>query len=363
MMSVFKNKELKAVLPIILWGVYLIFQLSSMMNRFETGWAVLRALLFVCVHILLFYIHLHILIPRFFEKKQYLIYSALLFAMVLASASFVSRIDVAFFREHALIFNHRNLPLHFKPGQIPQHMPGHPRGVGMRFGMLLFWIESVLMFFLSFLYYSSQKSNEREKEKTELQNKVLEAESRFLKSQINPHFLFNALNNIYSLSLMESKQTPEAIFKLSSMLRYVLYDSRSEYVSLTDEVKYIEDYIDLQRLKDEDDSNIDFKYSLGDSSAKLAPMIFIPFVENAFKHSNVDDKENGRIAISIESKPGEIVFVCENTLPVSETPKDQLGGVGLGNVQKRLQLIYKTRFDLEMEKREKVFYVKLLLRS
>ncbi len=160
---------------------------------------------------------------------------------------------------------------------------------------------------------------------------------KFLKSQINPHFLFNTLNNIYTLSMLKSDQTPDMILKLSNMLRYILYEcSDKDKVPIAKEVAYIRNYIDLQLLKDSEIKNIHFEEGIKDNVA-IAPMLLIPFIENSFKHSRIEDTEKGWINIKLSCNRKEIFFSCENSLPAVEYKKDKTGGIGIENARRRLE--------------------------
>ena len=165
----------------------------------------------------------------------------------------------------------------------PRDMPGLRRRVGpSRFFMhlLLIVVSHVIATFIETFVFAQKKQEETIQNK----NEMLQTELKLLKSQINPHFLFNALNNIYALSVIDSSQTQQSISYLSNMLRYVLYECDAELVPLKKEIDYINDFIKLYQLKSSKPYNITTKYSISDNSILVAPMLFIPFVENAFKH-------------------------------------------------------------------------------
>ena len=178
---------------------------------------------------------------------------------------------------------------------------------------------------------------------------MLEAETKALKAQINPHFLFNSLNNIYALSQMKSDKTPDAILHLSDILRYVTYDSNQNFVDLKDEIKTIESFILLQALKDDNQSNIKIEIDSSNGHYKIAPLLLIPFIENCFKHSNHDEKQTGWIDIKLKASDGKLFLVCANSKPEKIISKDKTGGVGMENVKKRLALIYPERHKLEIK--------------
>ncbi|MCB0631112.1 MAG: histidine kinase [Lewinella sp.] len=192
-----------------------------------------------------------------------------------------------------------------------------------------------------------------------IQNEKLETEMKFLKSQINPHFLFNALNNVYTLSLIKSEQTPEVVMKLSEMLRYMLYESNQHRVSLDQEKHYIENYIALQHLKDDAPLAVNATFDLMNPQEQIAPMILIPFVENAFKHSKIEDTEYGWIDIALTTTGETIDFQVHNSIAPTEFTKDPTGGIGLTNVRRRLELEYPNRHRLHISREDQQFRVHL----
>ncbi|MCB0655761.1 MAG: histidine kinase, partial [Saprospiraceae bacterium] len=183
---------------------------------------------------------------------------------------------------------------------LPWNHPPEWSGRGRPFPAHLFkrmaqfrWMGSVTPLLSSFLgsslYEISLYARQKDQESVQLQKEKLETEIKFLKSQINPHFLFNALNNIYTLSMMESKLAPDNILRLSEMLRYVLYDCNEEQVPLRKEIHYIRNYVHFYLLKDSSGLNVKLDLDESHPEKPIAPMLLIPFVENAFKHSKIED--------------------------------------------------------------------------
>ncbi len=200
-----------------------------------------------------------------------------------------------------------------------------------------------------FLLEGKNKAIEHEKIKTELS---------FLKSQINPHFLFNTLNNIYTLAITNSVQTPDAILKLSKLMRYLMNDSQQKLVSLTKEIEHLSQYIDLQKLRVTDKVTIDFKVE-GDTSLKeITPLILLPFVENAFKYG-ISAHDNSTIQILIQVKSNLINFKVINPIFKSNSLLIEAGGIGLANVQRRLNLLYNNHHQLKVTNDDLKFVVNL----
>lgn len=213
----------------------------------------------------------------------------------------------------------------------------------------------------SSLVVVSRFAGEKEKETIRLEKAKLETEIKFLKSQINPHFLFNSLHNIYALTIIQPDQASEQLLKLSDILRYMLYDSNEEKVPLAREVVYLKNYLSLAELKDSRGMDLRFHIEGETSELMVAPLLFIPFVENAFKHSQIEDLKKGYIHISLKTQEKQLIFIVENSRPKHVYKKDQVGGIGLQNIQQRLILLYPEKHQLKIEEQEDTFKVHLTL--
>ena len=203
----------------------------------------------------------------------------------------------------------------------------------------------------------------QEKQVLQVQREQLATELKFLKSQVNPHFLFNSLNNIYTLTLLHDEKAPESLLKLSGMLRYMLYDSETEAVPLGREIEYLRNYIALRALKDSRGLNVTARLDESRPALPVAPLLLIPFVENAYKHSRVEDLEQGYIRIDLTTTAGDINFTVENSVPAIPSPVDHVGGIGLDNVRKRLELLYPDRHELTVLPEPERFSIHLTLRT
>ena len=197
-----------------------------------------------------------------------------------------------------------------------------------------------------------------EKIHSTLKNEKLLAELAFLKSQINPHFLFNSLNNIYSLAYQKSESTPEAILKLSEIMRYMLYESNDNKVSLDKEIRYLENYIELQKLRFKNSASVTMIVEGDPQNKYIMPLILISFVENAFKHGIATDPHNP-INICLKINLGKLYFSIHNLK--NNHNKDQTVGIGLANVKRRLELFYKNQYRLEIENGSSLFSCELYL--
>lgn len=195
----------------------------------------------------------------------------------------------------------------------------------------------------------------------ELASQNQTSELALLRTQVNPHFLFNTLNNIYSLVYQKSPTAPDAVVKLSDIMRYMLYDAVSEKVLLEKEINYLKSFIELQLLRIKNKDFISFEVT-GDVNGKLiAPMLLIPFIENAFKHGDKSATNPG-ITIKLECNQKGIIFEVQNRKNISAM-KDESGGIGLNNVKRRLDLIYPQRYDLEIIEIDERFSVKLEIKD
>jgi LytS/YehU family sensor histidine kinase len=201
----------------------------------------------------------------------------------------------------------------------------------------------------------------------ELQNKILaaqlelkEQELHYLKSQIHPHFLFNTLNTIYGMAIKQSKQTPELILRLSNLLDYILYQISKPRVALKEEVLHIEEYVELERIRFKDTLNVNLSYGdIGDKIG-IAPMLLIPFVENAFKHGSIIDGYL-KININVKAERDKLYFFISNT--TLNYGNNREPGIGLDNTIKRLDLHYAGNYELNRELTENIFKVELIINN
>ena len=185
--------------------------------------------------------------------------------------------------------------------------------------------------------------NERVQRQLESEKKDMELQ--FLKSQLNPHFLFNSLNNIYSLAYQKSDKTADAVLKLSEIMRYMIYESNDSWVALSKEIEYVKSYIELQKLRFRDGAAVELTIKGDIDDQPIVPLILISFVENAFKHGVANDPKD---PIKINLIANQKILHFSITNKKSNANKDEMGGVGLSNVERRLQLLYPERYKLNI---------------
>ena len=195
--------------------------------------------------------------------------------------------------------------------------------------------------------------------KEELAAKNYEMESELVKSQINPHFLFNTINNIDVLITKDSAKASEYLNKLSDILRYMVYKTKAEKIALADELNYVEKYLELQRIRTSNPDYINFEIAGNSIDLTIAPMILFPFIENAFKHTE-NKKNTSKIDIKVSIEDRKLIFICENNYR-EKTDKQLDGGLGNELIEKRLMLLYPNRHRLEVEKDGRIYKVKLSL--
>ncbi|MCC8088018.1 MAG: histidine kinase [Rikenellaceae bacterium] len=228
--------------------------------------------------------------------------------------------------------------------------------------------NSSYFFLLVFFYLASlavsfiEKSGKESERRSELENEKVAAELAYLKQQINPHFLFNTLNAIYSYTIPISDEASEAVLKLSAILRYMLYETDRDRVPLSDEISVLYDYIELQKLRITDMTEIKFDITGNPSEHLIEPMLLIPILENAFKYG-VDSLRNSFIYILLKIENNKIIFDVSNRIVRREDGHEGSSGIGIKNIRRRLKLIYGNNYQLITEEKDGIFYVSLSLNT
>ena len=209
---------------------------------------------------------------------------------------------------------------------------------------------------LSWEWFQFQETRHR---LASLEKEKVTAELKALTNQVNPHFLFNSLTVLYGLALKKSSETADAIMKLSDTLRYVIYESASGSVTLGSEIKLIQNYLELQRYRVRDASKIVFKYAVANEEIKVEPMLFLPLIENGFKHGVMGDGD-GFVNIDLQATDQNMSITVQNNKGVAPS-SDKGGGIGLKNIEHRLQLLYPSRFKLKIAEDDRIFTINLKL--
>ncbi|WP_133259600.1 sensor histidine kinase [Pseudochryseolinea flava] len=196
-----------------------------------------------------------------------------------------------------------------------------------------------------------------------LTQEKLQAELKFLKTQIHPHFLFNTLNNLYALTLKKSDKAPEMVLKLSELINYMLYECTSDEVSLSKEIKFIQNYIDVEKMRYGDKLDIELRITGEVSDRKIAPLILLPFVENCFKHGASETLQQSWVKVSIDGQPHVLIIKVENSKSPENGITTRKEGIGIQNVKRRLDLLYPEKHTLKILNGEETFLIVLTLNS
>lgn len=293
------------------------------------------------------YINLYILIPKFLKQKSYIFYVFWLIVLLTVS-SFVIQL--------LLIYPLRNM-LDFGDNLTSFDTNLHS---AYFFATLIYVaVTSLLKFIKDWL--ALQDLNYK---LAKIEKQKLEAELKTLKGQLNPHFLFNSLNNIYSLALIKSDLVPELILKLSDLMRHIIYESKENFISLDKEIDFVDNFVALQKIRTPDHINIKYEITGKIPSAKIAPLLFEPFIDNAFKHGIPSVGKSDFIHILFDfNREGFLLFRIENNFEDSGTWNRKDSGIGINNVKQRLKYLYKkNEYKLTVLKENHVFSVSLQLK-
>lgn len=321
------------------WLFILLINFGFAFHVLPFNWAISAALVNILFQLLVFYSNYFVLFPRYFKMQdnfKFFVYTALL---IFLAAGMQMGVESLFFR------NQIEFPRHPKP---PQFIFIYFRS--------FFWL--VLVNLISTVFLLQKRIREQSEHTRQIKEEKLVTELELLKAQINPHFIFNALNNIYSLAYLKSEKAPESILELSQMLRYVIEDCRQEKVALGSEIEYIKNYIAFQKLKSQWEQQIEFDYGHADGRKMIAPMLFMPFIENSFKYSRIEEADAAFIKIELRTDGDELNFRIENTKP-EKNPVKSGPGLGLKNVRKRLEIIYDDQYTLRIDDNVANFTVNL----
>lgn len=328
----------------------------------ESGWFTSGFLFFILIYVFIFYVNSYVLVPKFFLTRKYVLYFSILLGLFLI-VCFLQPYD------HVLSMHRHHHP-HFQEGfpfPPPPKPPGFgndmPPGDGLRPRPKHLDIVSVVLFLTVWSFSTAMQITRqwRDTQRRALQAEAdkVNAELSFLKAQINPHFLFNTLNNIYSLAIIKSEQTPNAVMKLSNILRYITDDARQDFVPLQNEVNSVANYIELQKLRLTNKVEIRFAVQGQLEGKHVSPLLFLTFIENAFKYG-VSSHEPCVISIEITAEEKSIEFFCQNKILVKEADEERVG-VGVNNARKRLDYLYPGKHLLRIQKDNGNFSVHLTL--
>jgi two-component system, LytTR family, sensor kinase len=308
----------------------------------------------------IFYISYLWLIPRFFFRERIKYYISV--AILIVGFYFISD------QSNRLIFkyipdqNRIEETNRTQDANRPPRKEPHGRLPFRQIHLFNYAFTSLFLVFFSLGLRMIERNDTIEKRQKELEKEKLNSELAFLKSQISPHFFFNTLNNIYSLIGINTGDAQNAVLKLSKLMRYLLYDSEQGLSQLSSEIDFMINYIDLMRLRMSDKVKLHVNFPSKYDNASIPPLLFIPFIENAFKHG-ISYREKSFIDISMEVGKEWITFTCRNSIV---KPADEFGtessGIGLENVSKRLNLLFPGKHELAIDRSNAAFHVILKIR-
>jgi two-component system LytT family sensor kinase len=330
----------------LFWFAHVIFY-ATLYGSFEEnyGQTFAEELMFLPVRMIFTYFTLYFLLPRFLLPGQYITFSVWFLV-----ASFIAGI---FQRYIAFTFDY---PLYY-PEALSDPFLYFPKIVKTFAGIYPVTFTALAIKLLKY-WYTNQKAQQI------LTEEKLQAELSFLKTQIHPHFLFNTLNNLYALTLKKSERAPEMVLKLSELINYMLYECRSDEVALSKEVKFLRNYVDIEKMRYGDKLDVDIRITGDVSDRNIAPLIILPFVENCFKHGASENLQPSWVKVTIDAHADHMVIKVENSKSSDNgNEKRREEGIGIQNVKRRLVLQYPNRHELKIINGEETFLVILSIRG
>ena len=341
------RKQKQILLHVAIWAVFICFSLMQPRNQSQDIFS--RLMLISIGNIALFYINYSYLVTHYLLKKKTRLYVLFVFILVILST--------LLFNAYAPDFKPN---LNFNPNPNFKPFPENRPEPFFKIKLIGPFIFNVLLVATgtALRVYGEWNRNERKKKEIEVQKSSTEL--HFLKHQLSPHFLFNSLNSIYSLTTKKSNDAPEAVITLSELMRYMLYETNNEFVSLNKELEYIQNYLKLQRLRIANNKDVTLNIHGNISNQKIRPLLFISFIENAFKYGT-DYKGHTEVKIEINVDKDQIQFKCVNIMGVRKADKDS-SGIGLQNTKERLELLYPNKHKLVVEEKDSRFIVNLMLK-
>ena len=286
------------------------------------------------------YITNYLFIPKLLYRKKYFLFTVLFIVMIIASSVYKMNI-IGHVTNNPLLLNLKgNLKERLYDNVIPH------------FFLVIAGAAIKLMFDQLTL---QKKIADMAKDKAE-------AELNFLKSQINPHFLFNSLNSVYFLIDKNNPEARQTLHKFSDMLRYQLYEANGERIPIEKEISYLKDYVDLQKLRKDENYQVQFNCASGVKGFSIEPLLLIPFVENAFKHISHKSGRENFVKLDMNRNNGLFEFTVENSKESGIHYTEQPGGIGLNNVKRRLELLYPDKHELGIEDNAEIYKINLKIK-
>ncbi len=315
--------------------IFIMMEMRRYVTKKSWSFAALPMGLHFLMIVVLVYANTLILIPYLLQKKKLFLYILGISVLIVINAVVISMVSQHF---DAIVWPDEKMAL-------TEYFHWN-----FFFG-LWFTLISAMLFY-------TQKWAEHRQQLKNIEINQLQTELKYLRAQLNPHFLFNGLNTIYGNIDISNQQARDILVQFSDLLRYNLYEADTDWVELEKETVYLQNYVALQRARSDQNLRIELEVNVEDSTVKIAPLIFIAFVENAFKYSGRDESMINSIRIRLQQSGNSILFECSNSY---EEGAPVTGGIGLNNVTRRLELLYNNKYTLEIKKGPPVYYVRLTL--
>ncbi len=334
---------------IIFWAIYFTFNVlrwGSLHNDFE--YSLKTNLIGFPIHMALAYFNIYYLMPKYVHTRKYFIYT--LYVLLSLFVMLLVKFNLTYY-----LVDPNVMP---EGGEIVDT-------ITLNYAIVTMLGELYVVSFVTAIKVTVDWLREHSK-LHDLEKRQLTTELKFLRSQVSPHFFFNTLNNIYSLTLEKSNKAPEVVLKLSELMRYLLYATHRRKQDLKSEIDCIQNYIDLERIRFDDSLQIDMSISGNLENCEIAPMLLVPLIENCFKHGANKNIGDMNISIDIKVEDGFMHFKVSNTIPQDNSESKvptRSSGIGLSNVKKRLELGYDEEdYELSIFERDNIFHVILKLK-
>lgn len=357
MLQYHKSKLLTVSIHILIWAVLFTFPYFMFSQQVvDYGKLLTHNWLPLTEYAILFYLNYFVFLNRFLFRKKYVIYF-LLNTLVIALFLYLN----FQFRETLMKSEIQSMFRH-RPMNVPLgNGAGFPKP--MQPPTFFFIFKDIFSFLVPLIFSIAVRATENwiktEAEKKEIENKNLETELQHLRYQLQPHFFFNSLNNIYALIELSPDKAQEAVHSLSKLMRYMLYETSRKKVDLYEEIEFLRKYIQLMELRQSDKTVTNFLFpEIERNTHRIAPLLFIAMIENAYKHG-VSSTKASVISFELTIKDNELLFYSENSnFPKTEADKSG-SGIGLENLKKRLDLLYAGKYKLDKGLKDDMYYIRL----
>lgn len=371
MKGLFTGKKITLFLHLLAWAIILALPVYLVQQ-----WKVGKDFMwfYYATNILsgiIFYLNYLVIVPRFFFRTRRSIYFLWVFVMLVIFYFISGAVNESVFRyvngnqniEEMKRTEMKSEQDRFADRGRDEHRPG-PRPPFLirpfyrQMHLINYSFTSLFLVFFSLGLRVLEKQSQIERTQKELEKEKLNSELAFLKNQISPHFFFNTLNNIYSLIAINADDSQKAVLKLSKLMRYLLYESEHGNTKLSSEISFMKNYIDLMRLRMTDKVNLKIDFPEEYEDIDIPPLLFIPFIENAFKHG-ISNRGNSYIDIELVASKTTIGFRCQNSTVNNKSETDEVSGIGLENIRKRLNLLFPGKHRLTISQTDISFAVNL----